>query len=78
MKSNKKLAAIRNCSWFIVRFDKDGAILYSNKSNNKISKLVYDPKIGEEGIVREKISEKDTASDTEKKKKKSKNKKTKK
>ena len=50
IQKNSKLADIRNCGYFIVRFDTDGAILYSNNSDERLMKLYYDSKIGEEGF----------------------------
>ncbi|MBN2367121.1 MAG: AAA family ATPase [Calditrichaeota bacterium] len=50
MQNNPKLADIHNCGYFIVRFDTDGAILYSNQPDKRVAKLYYDPKIGEEGF----------------------------
>jgi len=50
MASNPALMTLNNCSYLIVRFGMDGAILYKRRGGVVESRLFFDPKIGEDGF----------------------------
>ncbi len=50
MASNPELSTLHNCSYLIVRFGLDGAILYRRRSGIVESRLFFDPIIGEDGF----------------------------
>ena len=50
MFSNPDLTALKNCSYLIVRFGVDGAILYKRNRGIVESRLFYDPGIEEDGF----------------------------
>lgn len=50
MASNPELSTLHNCSYLIVRFGLDGAILYRRRGGIVESRLFFDPIIGEDGF----------------------------